>query len=335
MAAAAEPLLAELTAALGLDVQGERVVATREGVLRRVTGADQSLLNLAPLAGKRVGVVDVPRDDWDAPLLTRSYAESRWARETGTRFELVPLDLLEKGAQRRVSVHDFAAGFERAERPGWLIEVLKANAGPDGWLFGPWLGIKRQLARELTKAVGVPVGEVTSPPGGAAGARFEVRRDALLEKLGVPAVRSQVLSVAAHGSGLSLRLAEDPPVNADALVLATGGVAAGGIELSGALSGAEPAGFQLAIGGVGLVVLRREPAGAVSSLFGVDLGARGLGLLERVGLPVDGDGRVSGSDRTFAAGDLLAPEPPSVASALVSGLAAGTRAAIARKVPLE
>jgi hypothetical protein len=151
----------------------------------------------------------------------------------------------------------------------------------------------------------------------------------------VEVVRSRVLSVASHGPGVSLRFVEGTPVQADALVLATGGVASGGVELSGALSGAEPAGFRLAIGGVGPVVVRREPARPISSLFGVDLEARGLGLLEAVGLALEKDGRVSGSDCTYAAGDLLAPEPPSVAHALVSGLGAGLRAAIARKVPLE
>ena len=89
-----------------------RVVATREGVVRPSRGADSALLDLAPLAGKRIGLVDVPRDDWDAPLLVRSFAESAWARATGTRFELVPLELLEKSssaARRRPSTSPAAS----------------------------------------------------------------------------------------------------------------------------------------------------------------------------------------------------------------------------------
>lgn len=317
--------LRELGEALGLDLPAACVVATREGVVRPVAGADAALLNLAPLAGKRIGLVDVPRDDWDAPLLLRSFNESSWARETGTQFELVPLELLEKGHQRRTSPFDFAAGFERAERPGWLAEVLKAHAGPDAWLFGPWLGIKRPLARELSSAVGLPVGEVTSPPGGAAGARFEARRDALLQSLQAEVIVARVLARASADS-VVLRL-EGREVSGDALVLAAGSVVSGAVELTGALSGAEPAGFQLGISGLPPLTARGELGRPVSSLFGVDLAARGRRLLESVGLPVTADGQLLGLARVHVAGDLLAPEPPSVGHALVSGQRAGARAA--------
>jgi hypothetical protein len=323
--AAAGSSLQELASALGLGLATSYVIATREGVVRPVAGADAALLDLAPLAGKRIAVVDVPRDDWDAPLLLRSFNDSSWARDTGTQFQLVPLELLEKGHQRRTSPFDFAAGFERAERPGWLAEVLKAHAGPDAWLFGPWLGIKRPLARELSSAVGVPVGEVTSPPGGAAGARFEARRDALLQTLEAEVVHSRVLAARAGADGVLLQL-EGREASGDALVLAAGGLVSGAVELTGSLSGAEPAGFQLAIGGLPPLTVRGELGRPVSSLFGVDLAARGRRLLESVGLPVTAEGQLLGLARVHAAGDLLAPEPPSVGHALVSGLRAGARA---------
>lgn len=324
---AARAELGELAAALGLELPKSCVIATREGVLRETAGADASLLNLAPLAGKRIGLVDTPRDDWDGPLLARAFNESAWARETGTSFELKPLELLEKGHQRRVSAYDFAASFERAERPGWLTELLKAHAGPDAWLFGPWLGIKRPLGRELSAAVGVPVGEVTSPPGGAAGARFEARREALLVALEAEVVVSRVVAAGAFAGGVTLELEGGRSLAGDALVLAAGSLVSGAVELTGSLSGAEPAGFQLAIRGLPSLTVRGEPGRPVSSLFGVDLAARGRKLLEQVGLPVTGDGQLLGRDRVHAAGDLLAPEPPSVGHALVSGRWAGAHAA--------
>jgi hypothetical protein len=324
--APAQTALQELASALGLALPAACVVATREGVVRSVAGADTALLNLAPLAGKRIGLVDVPRDDWDAPLLLRSFNDSSWARETGTQFQLVPLELLEKGHQRRTSPFDFAAGFERAERPAWLAEVLKAHAGPDAWLFGPWLAIKRPLARELSSAVGVPVGEVTSPPGGAAGARFEARRDALLQSLEAEVVVSRVLAARASAERVVLQL-EGREVSGDTLVLAAGSLVSGAVELTGSLSGAEPAGFQLAISGLPPLTVRGELGRPVSSLFGVDLAARGRKLLESVGLPVTVHGQLLGLARVHAAGDLLAPEPPSVGHALVSGQRAGVRAA--------
>lgn len=320
-------LLTELSAALGLNLSQNAVIATREGVLRPSRGGDSALLNLAPLAGKRVALVDVPRDDWDAPLLVRSFSESPWALSTGTRFELLPLELLEKSSQRRVSSYDFATSFERAERPAWLIEVLKAHAGPDAWLFGPWLGVKRDLARELTASLGVPVGEVTSPPGGVAGARFDQRRDAWLSGLAVEVLRGRALGVRAADAGVMLELEGGRQLAGDALVLAAGGFVSGAIRLGGSLSGAEPAGFQLGFSGLPSVQARGELQGPVSSLFGVDLAARGRQVLEQAGLAISGRGEVLGATRVFAAGDLIAPEPPSVAHALLSGLRAGAAAA--------
>ncbi|HYQ14389.1 MAG TPA: FAD-binding protein [Polyangiaceae bacterium] len=326
-----DPAFHELLAALGLRVDERTVVATREGVIRRAHGSDTALLDLAPLAGKRVGLVDVPRDDWDGPLLVRSFRDSAWARSTSTRFDLVPLELLEKSHQRRVSPFDFAASFERAERPAWLNEVLKANAGPDAWLFGPWLGVKRPLAAELSASLGVPVGEVTSPPGGVAGARFEARSDALLAALAAELVSERVVEVSLEADGVSLRLDGGRILSGDALVLAAGGFVSGAIELSGALSGAEPAGFRLAIEGLPSVRARGEVSRSVSSLFGVDLAARGRRLLEQVGLPVSAEGRVLETNRVFAAGDVLGTALPSVGHALTSGLRAGAAAAAARQ----
>lgn len=318
--------LAELAAALGLELDNRTVVATREGIVRPASGRDASLLDLAPLAGKRVAVVDVARDDWDAPLLVRSFAASAWAQSTGTRFELVPLELLEKGHQRRVAPFDFAAGFERAERVGWLTQLLKAHAGPDAWLFGPWLGVRRDLALELSASVGVRVGEVTSPPGGVAGARFERRRDALLAALEarVVAARATHVAAAAH---VTVQLEAGPELVADALVVACGGVVSGAITLVGALSGSEPSGFQLEIEGLPRLMVAGDVVRPVSSLFGVDLAARGLPLLERVGLQASATGAVRAMPRVWACGDVTAPDPPSVGHALVSGLIAGTAAA--------
>jgi anaerobic glycerol-3-phosphate dehydrogenase len=325
-AAQASSALGELGQALGLRFDERTQLATREGVVRASAGADVALLDLAPLAGKRIAVVDVMRDDWDAPLLARSFAASDWARETGTRFERTRLDLLEQSHQRRTSPYDFAASFERAERPAWLAEVLKAHAGPDAWLFGPWLGVRRSLARELSASAGVPVGEVTSAPGGVAGARFEARRDALLAACGASVVTQTAVHVVAAGGGVSVRLADGAELRADALVIACGGFVSGAIELRGALSGAEPAGFELAIVGLPSVQVRGELARPVSSLFGVDLAARGRRLLERVGLAVEAGGAVVGAARVFAAGDVTAPQPPDAAHALLSGLLAGAAA---------
>lgn len=322
--------LNELGRGLGLRLHEATVVASREGGVRTVSGADRALLDLALLAGRSIGLVDVARDDWDAPLLLRSFRESAWAKASGTRFELVPLELLEKGHQRRVSAYDFAASFERPERPAWLLELLKEHKGPDAWLFGPWLGIEQELSAKLSSGVGVPVGEVTSAPGGVAGARFELRRDALLKSLAVTVVEQAVVSVTPGASEVALKLADGGELRGDALVVASGGFVSGALELTGALSGAEPSGFELGIAGLPSLTVRGELGRPVSSLFGVDLAAHGRRLLERVGLAITAQGAVVGAPRVLAAGDVTAPETFSVGHALLSGLAAGAAAAALR-----
>jgi len=319
--------LTELGRALGLRLHAKTLIASREGVVRAAAGADRALLDLSLLAGRRIGVIDVPRDDWDGRLLVRSFSDSIWARQTSTRFELVPLELLEKGYQRRVSAFDFASSFERPERPGWLVELLKAHKGPDAWLFGPWLGITQDLSSQLSSGAGVPVGEVTSPPGGAAGARFELRRDQLLRALEVEVLVERVQRVVPGTAKVTLSLGDGRELEADALVVASGGFVSGAIELKGSLSGSEPAGFELAIQGLPRLQMRGELGHPVSSLFGVDLAARGRAVLERVGLRVDGQGALPGLPRVFAAGDVTAPQTPSVGHALTSGLSAGAAAA--------
>jgi hypothetical protein len=73
--------------------------------------------------------------------------------------------------------------------------------------------------------------------------------------------------------------------------------------------------------------VRGELARPVSSLFGVDLAAHGRRLLERVGLASSAEGRLMGQSCVLVAGDVTAPEPPSVGHALLSGLVAGAAAA--------
>ena len=73
----------ELGMRLGLSIAGApRAVATREGVVRSAMGRDRALLDLEALAGRRIAVADIGRDDWDARLLAQSFAGSPWARRT-------------------------------------------------------------------------------------------------------------------------------------------------------------------------------------------------------------------------------------------------------------
>ena len=74
-----------LASALGYSTD-PCLVCTASGVLRPAQGRDRAVLDLAPLAGRRIGVADLARDDWDAELIARALSSSAWARTTETRF---------------------------------------------------------------------------------------------------------------------------------------------------------------------------------------------------------------------------------------------------------
>lgn len=315
---------AELVGALGY-VAGPKpcLLATSAGVLRPARARDAALLDLTELGGRRVAVAELVRDDWDAPLLARALGETTWAKRTGTRFEPRALEL---DAERALPAYDFAARFDDAAELEKLgAELAKARGGADAWLLGPWLGTKPGVAEALRKRVELPLGEALSLPGGAAGARFEAARDALLSESSIQVRRARVERVSA--SKAVLEGGEELAV--DRVVLALGGVLSGGIVLDPARP-AHPGGaaFHPSLDAPVLIEVDGLPLDAVSTLHGVDLASHGVELLERVGIAVSG-AAARGAPGIFAAGDAVADRPRTFLRALASGLAAGRAAASA------
>ncbi len=333
---------AELTAflaALGFYRRGAAepkstcVVATASGVVRSAFGADQALLDLSPLAGKRIAVADVERDDWDAPLLAKTLAVSAWAERTGTSFVPVALGLLRSGHERRIAPYDFAALHDEEARRRSLAEAIEAAPGvADAWLFGPWLGLEPSTVTALRAVVPLPLGETLSPLGGPAGARFEGARDRLLQAHGVAVVHARVTRVEARGPRFALALdadaggAEARELEAAAVVLATGGVGAGGVTFTWSRPGVV-SGFELPISAPVALALDGETLGGGGSLYGPSLEVLGLGALERVGIACDRLGRPVGTNSPqsglFVAGDAVAGRPRTMLEAALAGLAAG------------
>jgi glycerol-3-phosphate dehydrogenase subunit B len=313
--AALDASLREFVTALGLwVVEKERcLVVTTAGVVRPARGRDAALLDLVPLAGKHVAVADVLRDDWDGELVTRALSASQFARETGTRFSLVSLELGKKN-ERSISAWDFAHGFDGDARLDELAKMLDEKRGEhDGWLFGPWLGTLRTRIGKLRERVSVAVGESTSPPGGAAGARFEGARDELIEKLAkTTRIRAHVSSVTPNGGGWNI-VTDGDELHADRVVIAAGGVVAGGISL-------DPRGtrFQLSFEAPLTLELDGLAVDAASTPYGLDFAARGLTSLERIG--------VREENGLYACGDVLAGRPRTVLEAARSGIRAVERA---------
>ncbi len=302
-----------------------RWLVTPAGVLRPAAGMDSALLDLGPLAGKTVGVADLPRDGWDAEDMVRALTDTEWAERTRTTFVVAKLTLADPPPPAAPDV-DFARTLEDDERlTKFALAVSEARRGADAMLVGPWLGTSPETAERVRELAGFGVGETTSPPGGAAGARFEAARDRLLEALGVSVVRARVLRVETEGA-LRAHTSESSALPADAVVLAVGGVAAAGITMDGPGEAyRDSTAFHLSLDAPVRFSLDGEEVGAVSSLHGVELDRRGLGVLERIGVRCAG-ARVEGCRGLFAAGDVVAGRPRTALEAARAGIAAARAA---------
>jgi thioredoxin reductase len=316
----------ELALLLGLAVGAvPRSVATREGAVRLASGRDRALLDLEPLAGRRVAVLDLGRDDWDAALLAKSFSASAWSQRTRTEFVAVRVDGLVDGAERRIAIYDLGLRFDDSARVSALAARMReADPNAAAWLTPPMLGVRNEAASQLAALLSRPVGETSSPPGGAAGARFELRRDELLERLGVRIELGRVARVRPEASGLRVQLASGDSWLARSVVLALGGIASGGVILAAEYG--RPLSFEISLDADVALRLDGELLDAGSSVWGPSFSRKGLSLLERVGVHTDATGRASAQSALFAAGDLLADRPRSVLDALSAGTRAGLAA---------
>ena len=341
-----EPHVAAFFSALGGFRLGRGPVATSSGVVRTTYGADHALLDLTPLAGKRIAVADIGRDDWDAPLLARTLSASAWAVATHTEFVAVPVKTLRSGHERRTPPYDFAALHDDEQRGASFAAALKhASDNIDAWLVGPWLGLALETVTVLRRLLPLPLGESTSPPGGPAGARFESARARLLDAHHVTLRNGRLTAVVPRGGRWAVRfedagsadepstsdkLAKPDELEASSIVLATGGVAAGGILFT-----LDPhrggRGFELPFRAPVALAVDRDVQGGTGSLYGPSLETVGLGVLERVGIFTDADGRPAGvgdeAAGLFVAGDAVAGRPRTMLEAALAGLRTGTVAA--------
>jgi hypothetical protein len=240
----------------------------------------------------------------------------------------VRVSAIRAGHERRIAALDFACLLDDVDRVRWFAEQLRVARTPDAaaWLTGPWLGLERDVASELRAQIGIPIGETTSLPGGVAGARFERARDRLFEQLGLRSILGRGDRVEPRTSGVrviasSAGGAEPEVLEADAVIVATGGLVGGGLSAVAAelVPGAvafEPSidlpGAELAIGD------------ALDAVLGCDVGAD-FQLLERVGIRTDGPA-VRGLARVFAAGDVRHGLGRTVFAALQSGIDAADAA---------
>jgi len=336
-------------------------VATVAGRLRPARGRDRALLDLGRLEGALVILPRADRAGWDADAIAAALSGASFARARSLAFRAVDVPVLRFEDEHRVADADLAARHDDEARLGWLAGQLRAGlAAVEGRragaiLLGPWLGMLAPRAPALSAAVGLPCGEALVGAGSPAGLRFEAARDRLLDAIGVERVRRRAIRVAAREGGavaegaLAVSLAghdggdphtpgpagDEAALFADTVVLAIGGLAAGGVVYAPpereARTELPPGGkVPFALSLEAPVVLSAggpEPMGIVASMHGPELDVRAWPLpgresaLERVGVRCAG---MRAGDRIYAAGDVVAGRPRTVLEAVAGGLAAGT-----------
>jgi glycerol-3-phosphate dehydrogenase subunit B len=313
-------------------------VATSSGVIREARGRDRAVLDLSRASPGVVAVADAGRAGWDAASLARAWTREAWAKERGLRFEPLKADILRLADERSIPDADLAARHDDPERVRWLaarLGELAGLAGMSALVMGPWLGLRTHVAQELTRVLSLRVGEPLSAPGGVAGLRFELARDALLGRSGVRHVKQRAGALSPlEGSGVKIEL-ESSAIEADAVVLALGGLAAGGIVWAPSRGGH---GFELSVDcpasfalGSRPILPSGSPCGALFEAFAWSGRASAAGF-ERVGVSTDAEGQVRDGEGKlvgwlYAAGDVAADAPRTLLEAIRSGIAVGTLAA--------
>lgn len=294
---------------------------TSAGTLRAVHGSDLSLANLDASKGA-VLVARVAHASWDASSLAAAFAEH------DTRgFVARDVGLVAHTNERAMNHIELAALHDEPARLALAAERIK-NALAQGGTFGsvllpPWLGISAPRAAALSALVGVPCGEVLVPFDGPAGPRFERARDRCLQNATIEARAGRVKRVASNDAGCTIETHDDT-LAADAVILATGGVLAGGIEY------APDAPFRLSYDAPVVLGAHGRALVVPGSVFG--LAPESLTwphanppLLESVGVLVDG--RLRARERVFVCGDALEGLPRTLSSAFSTGTVAGQASA--------
>lgn len=313
-------------------------VATTFGVMRTARGIDRALLDFERIPRGTVLCPEMEREGWDATVLARAFSESKFSRERGLAFEPRAAQLLLHTSERTLPDGDIAARYDDPARLAQLAERIRAVLGTHvAVLLPPWLGVDAPRAEALSNAVGVPCGEIASLPTSPAGLRFVRARDRALTKVGARVVGGWATSVERDGDTCVLQLRDAEAIRAHAVVIATGGLIAGGISympgeasLATALPRTPRAVFASSIKGTGTLAFDGNPIALPGSLFGA--APESLAWPFRDPAPIERVGLLVGADRAsapgvFAAGDAVADEPRTFLGALRSGVRAGQSAA--------
>ena len=316
--------------------EGGARLASSTGILRPAHAHDDALLDLGKVRAGRVLVLDAALGGWDARSISRSYNAHALRGEHS--FEPLACSVVKHTDERSMTFAELAGRHDDPARLAWLAEAIKAalttTENATAILLPPILGADRSRAAELSKLVGVPCGEAITPFSSPAGRRFEAARDRALERAHVATVDGWATLVAVADK-VTVELEEGDALEADAIVLATGGLLGGGIVYSpaeGILATAMPPYprrvFACAVDAPVRVGHDGKELVVPGSMFG--LAAEQIAwpftdepIMERVGVLAE---QTRASDRVYVAGDVTADRPRTWLDALASGVSAGAAA---------
>ena len=211
-------------------------LATLGGRVREAIGRDRALLDLTDMRGRTVLVPRADRAGWDADALAHAWLADA-PPDLGLSFRAVGGAILRYEEETRISDAELATRHDDPARIAWLADRLRPAitlaGAPAAILLGPWLGSAASQADALSRLLGVPCGEALSGTAGTAGLRFEAARERVLGNR-ASILRARVESVGVSGkspgAGFTVTLQDGPrPLTADAVILALGGLAGGGI----------------------------------------------------------------------------------------------------------
>lgn len=312
------------------------LLASSTGILRPARAYDDALLDLSKVRAGRVLVLDAAVDGWDAGSLSRSYSAHALRGERS--FESLGGSFVKHTDERAMTFAELASRHDDPARLAWLAAAIKAalngSANVSAVLTPPILGADRSRGTELSALVGIPCGEAIAPFSSPAGRRFDAARDRALERAGVTTLDAWVTLISVLDK-VTVEFEEGAQLEADVVVLATGGLLGGGIVYTPAehilATAVPPYPRRVFACGVDAPVRVGHDGKELlvpGSMFG--LAAEQLAwpftdhpIMERVGVLAD---QSRASDRVYVAGDLVADRPRTWLDALASGAGAGLAA---------
>jgi len=274
-------------------------------------------------------VARVAHPAWDADALARSYAEIDKTRDYVVR----DVGLVVHPAERAMAHAELAALHDDDARLRLAADRIRTvlSEGSFGTvLLPPWLGVTAPRAAALSKLVGVPCGEVLAPLDGPCGARFERARDRCFAATSIETVQGRAKRIEARARPDAARyvaLVEARSIEADVVIIATGGLLGGGL----AYTPGDATTFTLTYDAPVTIGHDGHPLVMPGSVFGVEPESLvwphdDSPLSERVGV-LTREGLRAGDD-IYVVGDALADAPRTLLAAFASGTAAGRAASV-------